>query len=77
MVCISCEDHGNVSTFPSLVVDSSFGYCRECRKHYAEPEELIKDAVDRLYDSPDDLPEWFFDITYYENGEYKSVERIL
>lgn len=75
--CISCDDREATETLPSLVIDSSFGYCDECRANYAEPKNLIRDAINGLYKSIDDAPDWFFDLTYYEDGEYKSVQNIL
>jgi len=52
----------------------SFAYCQECLIHNADVKSLIEFT---LNDCGGEVAEWVKDMTYYENGEYRSVRELL
>ena len=71
-ICDVCNDNSPHKKVESILLRVYFRVCKDCYDKYAEPREVIEDFTQRR----DQLPDWFDDVSYYEDGHYKSAKNI-
>lgn len=73
-MCDVCgADDEPIEKQESLLVPTYFSYCSECRDKYAEKKEVVMDFLQQ----GESIPNWFSDIKYYEDGEYKKANNLI
>lgn len=71
--CDICGSDKPVEKKESILVRAYFSYCNQCRDNYVEKKEVIMDFIKNF----DSMPNWFSDVKYYDNGEYKKAKKLI
>ena len=73
-ICQCCNINISIGVACSSLGAFSLAYCADCLKHNAEPKDIVSATIESV-GGLKNLAGWVKDLTYYENGEYYSVQK--
>lgn len=77
-VCGRIKEDENNKVISSTLGPVSFNTCFDCLNHHAEPLTMLTSMI--VYSNMEeltDMAEWCHHLTFFEEGEYKSISIIF